>query len=118
MVAWQAFGEAFALVRELGIPPERLVDIFADTNGANNAVRSRAAKIAMVMQDKDTGPVTFSLANAVKDARTMVQEGKARGVELPLIAKAAECFTEAAEAGWAGKDASAQPVFWSRRGKK
>ena len=116
MVAWQAFGEAFALVRDLGITPERLVDIFADTNGANNAVRARAPKVALMLQDKDAGPVTFSLANAVKDARAMAAEGAARGVDMPLIAKTADCFAEAVAAGWGEKDASIQPVYWTRRG--
>lgn len=115
MVAWQAFGEAFALVRELGISPQRLVDIFADTNGANNAVRALAPKVALMLQDKDAGPVTFSLANAIKDARAMAAEGTARGVALPLIAKTADCFAEAVDSGWGNKDASIQPVYWSRR---
>jgi len=116
MVAWQAFGEAFALVRGLGITPERLVDIFADTNGANNAVRMRAPKMAEIMRGKDAGPVTFSLSNALKDARTMAAEGKARGVDLPLIAKTADCIEEAVQAGWGGGDCAGQPVFWAKRG--
>jgi 3-hydroxyisobutyrate dehydrogenase len=115
MVAWQAFGEAFALVRELGLPPERLVDIFADTNGANNAVKMRAPKMAVLMNGGDAGAVTFSLANALKDARTMAAEGKARGVALPLIEKTADCIEEAVKAGWGGGDCAGQPVFWARR---
>jgi 3-hydroxyisobutyrate dehydrogenase len=115
MIAWQAFGEAFALVRDLGFTPERMVDIFADTNGANNAIRARAPKMALIMQGKDAGPVTFSLSNAVKDARTMAAEGKARGLDLPLIALTAECLDEAAKGGWGAGDASAQPVYWMRR---
>jgi 3-hydroxyisobutyrate dehydrogenase len=117
MIAWQAFGEAFALVRDLGMTPERMCDIFADTNGANNAVRARAPKIAIIMQGGDPGPVTFSLDNALKDARTMALEGKARGIDMPLIEKTAECLAEAAKAGWGGMDASAQPVYWHGRGK-
>ena len=118
MIAWQAFGEAFALVRDLGFTPERLVDIFADTNGANNAVRGRAPKMALIMKGEDAGPVTFSLSNAVKDARTMAAEGKSRGVELPLIEKTADCLAEAVKAGWGAMDASGQPIYWSRRGAK
>lgn len=118
MVAWQAFGEAFALVRDLGFTPDRLVDIFADTNGANNAVRGRAPKMALIMKGEDAGPVTFSLSNAVKDARTMAAEGKLRGVDLPLIEKTADCLAEAVEAGWGPMDASGQPIYWSRRGAK
>ena len=92
IVAWQAMGEAFALCRDLGFTPERLVDIFADTNGANNAFRGRANKIAIIMQGGNPGEVTFSLANAQKDARTMAEEGKARGLDLPLIERSIACF--------------------------
>jgi 3-hydroxyisobutyrate dehydrogenase len=118
IVAWQAFGEAFALCRDLGFTPERLVDIFADTNGANNAFRGRASKIADIIAGRDAGPVTFSLANAQKDARTMAEEGKARGVELPLIEGSIACFGEAIDAGWADADGSSQPVYWAKRGAK
>jgi len=118
IVAWQAFGEAFALCRDLGFTPERLADIFADTNGANNAFRSRAPKIADLLAGRDAGLVTFSLANAQKDARTMAEEGRARGVELPLIERSIACFGEAIAAGWDKQDGSAQPVYWAKRGKK
>jgi 3-hydroxyisobutyrate dehydrogenase len=118
IVAWQAFGEAFALCRDLGMPPERLVDIFADTNGANNAFRGRASKIADIMAGRDAGLVTFSLANAQKDARTMAEEGKSRGLELPLIERSIACFGEAIAAGWDKQDGSAQPVYWAKRGRK
>jgi 3-hydroxyisobutyrate dehydrogenase len=115
MIAWQAFGEAFALVRDLGLPPERLVDIFADTNGANNAVRMRAPKMADLMHGRDAGAVTFTLANALKDARTMAAEGKARGIALPLIERTADCIEEAVKAGWGEGDCAGQPVFWAKR---
>jgi 3-hydroxyisobutyrate dehydrogenase len=118
IVAWQAFGEAFALCRDLGFTPERLADIFADTNGANNAFRGRASKIADLLAGRDAGPVTFSLANAQKDARTMVEEGKARGVELPLIERSVACFGEAIKAGWGDTDGSSHPVYWAKRGAK
>lgn len=117
IVAWQSFGEAFALCRDLGFTPERLVDIFADTNGANNAFRGRASKIATIMTGGDAGEVTFSLANAQKDARTMAEEGKARGLELPLIERSIACFGEAIAAGWGVADGSSQPVYWAKRGK-
>jgi 3-hydroxyisobutyrate dehydrogenase len=118
IVAWQAFGEAFALCRDLGLPPERLVDIFADTNGANNAFRGRAPKIADILAGRDAGLVTFSLSNAQKDARTMAEEGKARGLELPLIERSIACFGEAIDAGWATADGSSHPVYWAKRGMK
>ena len=35
MVAWQAYGEAFAIAGAAGWEPKRLLDLFVDTNGAN-----------------------------------------------------------------------------------
>ncbi|MGA8696740.1 MAG: NAD(P)-dependent oxidoreductase, partial [Xanthobacteraceae bacterium] len=43
LVSWQAFGEAFAISRHLGIDPVRLVDIFSDSGGGTNALKGRAA---------------------------------------------------------------------------
>ena len=43
MVAWQAYGEAFAIVRDLGWEPKKLLDLFVNTNGANNAMKMRGA---------------------------------------------------------------------------
>src|SRR5258708_29262898 len=36
LVFWQAFGEALALCRPLGLDAARVVDIFADTSGGPN----------------------------------------------------------------------------------
>ena len=118
IIGWQAMGEAFALCRDLGIPPERLTDIFADTNGAHNGFKMRAPMIAKIMNGDAAGAVTFSLANAQKDARLMAEEGKARGLDVPLIERTVACFGEAIDAGWADADGSSQPVYWAKRGQK
>ena len=39
MVAWQAYGEAFAIARSVGWEPKRLLDLFVESNGANNALK-------------------------------------------------------------------------------
>src|SRR5690348_14882826 len=72
MVAWQAYGEAFAIARSVGWEPKRLLDLFAESNGANNALKARAEMIVKMLEGKDPGPTTFSIANGVKDLRTMV----------------------------------------------
>lgn len=118
MVAWQAYGEAFALCRDLGLPADRLLDLFADTSGANNALKGRAPMIAATFVGQDSGAVTFSLETALKDARTMVAESKARGVELPLVERLVGCFGEAVDAGWGARDGSSQPVYWTRRDRR
>jgi 3-hydroxyisobutyrate dehydrogenase len=118
MVAWQAYGEAFAMVRDLGVEPQKLLDLFTDTSGANNALKARAPMIVTMMQGGDPGGVTFSIANACKDLRTMLDEGKKRGVELPLIERTLSCFEEARDSGLAESDGSMQAVYWPKRKAK
>ena len=83
MVAWQAYGEAFAIARSVGWEPKRLLDLFVESNGANNALKMRADMIVKMLEGKDPGPTTFSIANGVKDLRTMVATGEALGADMP-----------------------------------
>ena len=117
MVSWQAFGEAFALTRDLGIDPERLLSIFTDISAATNAIKARAAMIAAELKGSGVGSATFTIDSGAKDLRTMAAEGRARGVELPLVERAAQCFEEASRGGWGGRDGSAVATYWSKRGK-
>ncbi len=114
MISWQAFGEAFALCRAVGFEPQRLLDLFTDTSAATNALKARAAAIVATFEGRDAGPVTFDIDSARKDLRTMLAEGKARGVELPLIARTLDCFELTGRDGHGSLDASIQPVYWSR----
>jgi 3-hydroxyisobutyrate dehydrogenase len=114
LVFWQAFGEALALVRPLGLDAARLIDIFGDTSGAPTALRNRAAALAAAIQGKDTGPITVDIDAMRKDLRTMVEEAKALGTELPVTARALECYGEAAEAGLGKGDITGIPVRWMK----
>ena len=42
MVAWQAYGEAFAIARSVGWNSNRLVDLFTESNVGNKALTARA----------------------------------------------------------------------------
>ena len=117
MIYWQALGESLAISRHLNIEPSRMLDIIADTSGASTAVKNRGQNIAAWLGGGDFGAVTFNLDDARKDIRTMIAEGKARGVELPLIERTLACFDEASAAGYGQGDGSGQAVYWSRRGK-
>lgn len=117
MIYWQALGEALAISRHLNIEPSRLMDIIADTSGASTAVKNRGQNIAAWLGGGDFGAVTFNLDDARKDIRTMIAEGKAQGVDLPLIEKTLACFDEASAAGFGQGDGSGQAVYWSRRNK-
>jgi 3-hydroxyisobutyrate dehydrogenase len=114
LVFWQAFGEALALVKPLGLDAARLVDIFSDTSGGPTALRNRAAVLAAAIQGKDTGPITVDIDAMRKDLRTMVEEAKALGTDLPVTARALECYEQAAEAGLGKGDITGIPVRWMK----
>jgi len=118
MVAWQAYGEAFAIARDVGWEPKRLLDLFVESNGANNGLKMRADMIVAMLENRDPGPTTFSIANAVKDLRTMVDAGAAKGADMPATKAALAAFEEANKKGLGGGDGSRQSVYWSRRAQK
>jgi 3-hydroxyisobutyrate dehydrogenase len=117
MVAWQAYGEAFAIARDVGWTPKRLLDLFVESNGANNGLKMRADMIVAMMENRDPGPTTFNIADAVKDLRTMVDTGAAKGADMPATKAALAAFEEANKKGLGGGDGSRQSVYWASRAK-
>jgi 3-hydroxyisobutyrate dehydrogenase len=117
MVAWQAYGEAFAIARDVGWEPKRLLDLFVESNGANNGLKMRAGMIVAMMEDRDPGATTFSIANAVKDLRTMVTTGTAKGAAMPATKAALAAFEESNSKGFGAGDGARQSVYWASRGK-
>ena len=118
MVAWQAYGEAFAIARSVGWDSKRLVALFNESNGGNKALNSRAEMIAKLLDGQDPGATTFSIANGVKDLRTMVTAGEALGAEMLATKAALAGFEEAVRSGEGGSDGAAMTAFWSSRKKK
>jgi len=118
MVGWQAYAEAFALARDVGWEPKRLLDLFVESNGANNGLKMRADMIVAMMEDRDPGPTTFSIANAVKDLKTMIATGAAKGADMPAAKAALAALEESNNKGLGPRDASRQTVYWPRRGKQ
>jgi len=114
IVLWQAFGEAVALTKPLGIDPARLVETFFDTSGAATVLKNRGAAVAKALAGEDTGPAAFDLDAMRKDLRTMLEEGKSLGVELPTTARVLEAFDRAAHAGHGGIDGVRIPAWVSR----
>jgi 3-hydroxyisobutyrate dehydrogenase len=117
MVGWQAYAEAFAIARDVGWEPKRLLDLFVDSNGANNGIKMRADMIVAMMENRDPGATTFSIANAVKDLKTMVDTGTAKGADMPATKAALAALEEANRSGLGALDASRQTVYWSKRTK-
>ena len=73
--------------------------------------------MAAALAGQDPGPATFDIDSIRKDLRTMVEEGRSRGVSLPVAAEALECFDEASGAGLGQRDCSLLPGFWAAKAK-
>lgn len=115
MVYWQALGEALAISRDVKFDPDRMMDLMCDTSGGPNVLKVRGAAIAAKLKGADTGPVTFDLDSAMKDMRAMLAEGKARGLELPLVQCALNCYEEAKRNVGGGEEISLLSAYWARR---
>ncbi len=115
MVYWQALGEALAISRHLKFDPARMMELLADTSGGPNVLKVKGAALAKMLTGEDGGAGSFDLDSGRKDLRTMLAEGKTRGVNLPLAERTLSCLDETSKAGWGTRDVSAQSVFWSRK---
>jgi len=117
MVAWQAYGEAFSIARSVGWEPKRLLDLFVESNGANNALKTRANMIVAMFEGKDPGSTTFSIANGVKDLRTMVETGESLGADMRATRATLAGFEDATQHGNGGEDGARMAVYWAGRKK-
>jgi 3-hydroxyisobutyrate dehydrogenase len=115
LVYWQALGEALALCRPLGIDAARLIDLFSDSSGGPNVLKSRGPALVRMLEGEDAGAVTFRLDDGAKDLRTMLAEGAAHGVEMPAVAGALAGFEEASRNGLGGGEVCGLSVYWPTR---
>jgi 3-hydroxyisobutyrate dehydrogenase len=115
-VFWQAFGEAYALCRHLGLDEDWLVELFADTSGGPNVLKARGSAVAKAMKTNESGSATFDCDSIRKDLRTMVAEARRLGMDLPIAERTLAVYDEASRAGWGGRDCTELPVYWSSRG--
>jgi 3-hydroxyisobutyrate dehydrogenase len=113
MVYWQALGEALALVAPLGLEPQRLVGILADTSGAPDGFKSRAAIVAAALAGSPPAAASFDVDSMLKDLRAMVEEAKSLGRALPVTERALECVERAVREGLGGADCSMLPVHFT-----
>lgn len=114
-VFWQSLGEAYALCRHLGADPQWLVELFADTSGGANVLKARGSAVALAWAHKDPGSATFDCDSIRKDLRTMVEEARERGFDLPVAGRALSVFDEASREGWGGRDGVELPSYWASR---
>jgi 3-hydroxyisobutyrate dehydrogenase len=115
LVFWQAFGEALSICRSLGLDAARLVDIFTDTSGGPNVLKNRGPALTAALQGKDVGPITVDIDAMRKDLRTMIEEARSFGADLPVTASALQCYDEASRDGLGKDDITAIPVRWMKK---
>ena len=107
LVYWAALGEALALVADLDIPPERLVDLMADTSGAAAVLKRRVPELADLLADATQPATSFGVHGAAKDLGLMVEAAESDEGRSPVAAAAWQTFREASERGFADADALA-----------
>ena len=118
MVYWQTLGEALSLVQPLGLDPQRVIDILADSSGGPNMLKVRGGMIAEALAGKAPAQATVDVATMRKDVRAMLEEARSRGRELPLTSETLRNFDRAAGRGLDGADCSQLPVWWLAEGGK
>jgi 3-hydroxyisobutyrate dehydrogenase len=76
LVFWQNFGEALALLRNLGKDPNWLVQLFSETAGGPN-LKVKARPVAAILAGDEKVEPTCDINAMRKDLRTMLEEGAA-----------------------------------------
>ncbi len=117
LVYWQSFGEALALCKPLGLEPARLMELFAESSGAPRIFQRRAADMTTTLEGRDILPVKFDIDSVRKDLRTMIEEARTIGCQVPVAERALECFDQASRDGLGDKDCATLPAIWWRRGR-
>ena len=117
LVYWQVLGEALSLVKPLGLDPARVMDILADTSGGPNVIKWRGGVLAEALQGKAPDAVSFDIALARKDLRTMVEEAQRLGYAAPVTAQALACYDRAVKRGLGAEDTALLVAQWVKEGK-
>ncbi len=118
MVYWQTLSEALSLVQPLGLDPQRMVDILADSSGGPNMLKVRGGMIAQALAGTPSPQVTVDLATMRKDVRTMLAQGRQQGRAMPLTEQALQQLDRAAAQGLDARDCSQLPVWWLAAGSR
>ena len=111
-VFWQALAEACALMKGAPLAPERLIELFADTNIGAGMLKARGALVAAALKGEPAGAASFDVDFMRKDLREMLQEAAALGITLPAAAQALSSYDEASRAGAGKIDATQYPAWW------
>jgi 3-hydroxyisobutyrate dehydrogenase len=115
IVFWQSFGEALALIGHLGKEPAWLVQLFSETAGGPNVLKVKADAIAATLAGNEDVAPTFDIDAMRKDLRTMIAEGDAVRISLPVTAQTLLALDEASAAGLGNHDCAYMPAYWAKK---
>lgn len=118
MVYWQTLSEALSLIAPLQLDPQRVVDILSDSSGGPNMLKVRGGMIAQALGGSPSPQVTVDVATMRKDVRTMLEQGRLNGRDMPLTSEALHHLDRAAAQGLDAKDCAQLPVWWLDAGSR
>lgn len=117
MVYWQALGEQLAMASGLKVAPAELLDFLSETSGAAVMLKQRIPGLLAKLTNAPSGAGTFSLDNGIKDLNEILNEGRHRGIALPLVERTLECYEQFRRESPANEEVSSLPVYWANRNK-
>jgi 3-hydroxyisobutyrate dehydrogenase len=116
MIYWQALGEQLAMAKPLHVDAAELLDFLSETAGAAAVLKHRVTGIAAKLNNEPSGVTAFNLDGGIKDIKAMLEEGKRRGIELPLVQRTLECYQEAKRNTSGNEEVSNVSAYWANRG--
>jgi 3-hydroxyisobutyrate dehydrogenase len=117
LVFWQSFGEALALVGNLGKDPTWWGQLFSETAGGANVLKVKAPAIVATLSGDQSVAATFDIDAMRKDLQMMRHEAEARGISLPVATQTLSVFDEASTVGLGERDCAYMPAYWVGRGR-
>ena len=118
LVFWQSFSEALSISSKLDISPERLIDILSDTSGDPNMLKARAPAIVASLKGQVSPNAAFTLDNIRKDLRTMIEEAKSMGWDIPVTIATLKEFDKTSAAGLGEADGLEVPAWFIKTHSK
>ena len=115
MVYWHTFAEALSLIQPLGLDPKRVVDIFSETSGGPNLLKTRGAFIAQSLIDGKSDTVNVTLNTVIKDLNAMKTHAQTRNRKLPLSELAMANFEASSKSGLGDADVAEHLVRWLKK---
>ncbi|MEI7494893.1 MAG: NAD(P)-dependent oxidoreductase [Betaproteobacteria bacterium] len=115
MVYWHTFAEALSLIQPLGLDPKRVVDIFSETSGGPNLLKTRGAFIAQSLIDGKSDTVNVTLNTVIKDLNAMKTHAQTLNRKLPLSELAMANFEASSKSGLGDADVAEHLVRWLKK---